>query len=667
MSSPESDPWIGQEFGPYRIVKRLGAGGMGLVFLAEDGLLGRNVAVKIIPREKLSDQTRDDIFLREARSLGRLNHPNIVTVHAANIARGVPILVLEWMEGGSVQDRLEREGALPWRDAARIIREACLGIAVAHGQNLIHRDLKPSNLLLTRDGRVKVGDFGLAKILELSTSQLSMKGQPIGTPHFMSPEQCRAESLDPRSDIYALGATFYTLLVGATPYSSEQVMAILFAHCSNPIPDPAAKAKMPALARSIVMRAMAKKPAERYESAVDMLRDLDALLALPAEQGEIFIRGPRVAPMPAPQTHGGSTVELSRPVEPNINRRRWLDWSAASIGGIAAVGGAGWIASRFLGGKGAGSGAVNIPANGLMIPMPGRTSGPAFSGDGRFVAVGILDRPNGATDDLGVHLVDLQTGQVTAKRWSNLHCGSVAFQPGTSNLTAGLDHVQGVRFWQVGAAQESSLEVFTPQSGGSIRALAFSPDGQTLAASVAPWGNGRKLRVWDLRTREPIDLGGEAATGSGYSAAFSPDGHWLAATASDGMGRLWDMRQRRLDRTFDLRGGEISPVVAWVSNDVLAASHRHAIEFHSISESRRVGLLDLDRRDSMWFAISSDGTQLAAANSDFVALFDISDFKQPRQTNRWNEMDIWGLRFSADGRMLGGASHRRQLWIWRTS
>jgi hypothetical protein len=665
MASPESDPWIGQEFGPYRIVKRLGAGGMGLVFLAEDRLLGRNVALKIIPRDRMGDQSRDDLFLREARSLGRLNHPNIVTVFAADVARGIPILVLEWMEGGSVQDRLQREGALPWRDATRIVREACLGIAVAHGKDLIHRDLKPSNLLLSHDGMVKVGDFGLAKILELSTSQLSMKGQPIGTPHFMSPEQCRAEPLDARSDIYSLGATYYTLLVGSPPFSSDQVMAILFAHCSNPVPDPAAKAKIPPLVRSIVMRAMAKKPGERYASAVEMLHDLDAALALPPEEGEIFIRGPRVAPMPAPQTYGGSTVELSRPVEPELSRRRWLAWSGGALGGLAAVGGTAWLAARMF--RGAHRiDTVPIPPRGLMIPMPGRCVGPAFSGDGRFVAVGILDRTNGATDDLGVHVVDLRTGEVSAKRWSNLHCGSVAFQAGTSNLVAGVDHRQGLRFWSVGSEQESSLEVFSPQAGGSIRSVAYSPDGQLLAAAIAPWGNGRTLRIWDMRTREPMELLGEMPSGSGSSVAFSPDGRWLATTASDGVGRLWDVRQRRADRTFDLRGGEISPIVAWVSNDLLAATHRETVEFHSISESRRIAVLDLDRRLPNWMAISPDGTRLADANSDYVRLWDIRDPKQPREVHRWNEMDVWGLRFSEDGRLLGGASHRREVWVWQT-
>ncbi|MFO0863568.1 MAG: serine/threonine-protein kinase [Gemmataceae bacterium] len=665
MAHPEADPWIGQEFGPYRIVKRLGAGGMGLVFLAEDRLLGRSVAVKILPREKLGEHSRDDFFLREARSLARLNHPNIVTVFAADVARGIPILVLEWMEGGSVQDRLQREGSLPWRDATRIIREACLGVAVAHGKQLIHRDLKPSNLLLTSDGTVKVGDFGLAKILELSTSQLSMKGQPIGTPHFMSPEQCRAESLDARSDIYSLGATYYTLLVGTPPFSSDQAMAILFAHCSNPVPDPSSKVKIPDLVRSIVMRAMAKQPSERHGSAVEMLRDLDEALAVPPEEGEVFIRGPRVEPMPAPQTYGGSTVGLSRPSAPKPNRRRWLAWTAASVGGLAIVGGGGWIASRMIPG-GRGSVTISIPPHGLMIPMPGRCVGPAFSGDGRFAAVGILDRPNDAGDELGIHLVDLKTGEVTAKRWSNLHCGSVAFQPGTSNLVAGVDHLQGLRFWSVGSDLESSFDVFSPQSGGSIRAIAVSADRQWLAAAIAPWGNARSLRVWDLRTREPIELAGEMPGGSGASAAFSPDGRWLATTANDGVGRLWDMRQRRADRTYDLRGGEISPVIAWVSNDLIAMTHRETVEFHSISESRRLAVLDLTRRLPNWMTVSSDGTRLAESNSDFVRLWDIRDVKQPREVHRWNEMDIWGLRFSDDGRLLGGASHRRQLWVWRT-
>jgi serine/threonine protein kinase/formylglycine-generating enzyme required for sulfatase activity len=178
-----------------------------------------------------------------------------------------------------VQDRLRALGTIPWPEATRILIDACRGLATAHAAGLIHRDLKPANLMCTREGRVKLADFGLARSAQPSSAGITVPGAVAGTLDYMSPEQCRGEPLDGRSDIYSLGATYFALLTGRPPYSGEGTLELMFAHCSKPIPDPCTgNPDIPAGCGAVVRRALAKYPAERHASATEMLNQLRALL-----------------------------------------------------------------------------------------------------------------------------------------------------------------------------------------------------------------------------------------------------------------------------------------------------------------------------------------------------------------------------------------------------
>src|SRR5579862_7060265 len=207
----------GTKLGPYEIVSPLGAGGMGEVYRARDTRLGRDVAIKVLPPSLVNDADRLRRFEQEARTIAALNHPNILAIHDFGEYEGAPFLVSELLEGETLRQKLEA-GPLPVRRAVEFALGIAQGLAAAHEKGIVHRDLKPENVFITRDGRVKVLDFGLAKLMRpeerndtLATlaSPATLPGMVLGTVGYMSPEQVRGESSDARSDIFSFGAVLY--------------------------------------------------------------------------------------------------------------------------------------------------------------------------------------------------------------------------------------------------------------------------------------------------------------------------------------------------------------------------------------------------------------------------------------------------------------------------
>jgi urea transport system substrate-binding protein len=260
----------------YRLLRPLGWGGTGIVCAAEDTSLDRRVAIKLIPHESAFGIAPPQI-LRQARLAAHVQHPHVVSLYDAGMYAGGVYVVMELVKGRSVQSLLD-DGPLPWRTATAILVAACAGLQAVHAAGIIHRDLKPANLLNAADGTVKLTDFGLARRLKLS-KRSATREQLAGTPHYMSPEQCRQDEYDQRTDIYSLGATYYSLLTGRTPFAGSTPLEIMFAHCTAPVPDPRKDhGRIPSLCAEIVTRAMAKKRTDRYGSAREMQNVLRAVL-----------------------------------------------------------------------------------------------------------------------------------------------------------------------------------------------------------------------------------------------------------------------------------------------------------------------------------------------------------------------------------------------------
>jgi urea transport system substrate-binding protein len=314
--------WVGRRLGKYDVIAVLGSGGMGVVYKAHDSLIERDVAIKVLPRELSENPTILRRFLAEAKSAGRLNHPNAVAIYEVARDNQTDYLVMEFVPGGSVADQLVKRGPLPVAEATRILAEACKGIAAAHAVELVHRDVKPANLLLALDGSVKVADFGLAKGPTSNSEQVTQAGTVVGTPYFMSPEQCEGRTVDHRSDLYSLGATYYSLLTGANPYEKAgSVMQVMYGHCQGPILDPRElNAAVPAACAQIIAQATAKLPDGRYRSAAEMLTDLNTVLATLSGSGIVL------------PSHSGIAVAPSFPSAMTIpavsQRRKLLLWGA---------------------------------------------------------------------------------------------------------------------------------------------------------------------------------------------------------------------------------------------------------------------------------------------------------------------------------------------------
>ncbi|MEX2112433.1 MAG: transporter substrate-binding protein [Pirellulales bacterium] len=275
------DAWVGKRLGRYQIRGVLGVGGMGVVYLGYDEVIDREVAVKMLPDEVSENSVNLQRFLSEAKAAGKLNHPNTVAIYEVGQEGKHYYLVMEYVTGGSVADQMERTGSLSVYDATRVTADACRGLAAANAAGMVHRDIKPANLLYARDGAIKIADFGLAKQAVDPSRQVTQAGKIVGTPYFMSPEQCESKPIDHRSDIYSLGATYYCMLTGINPYDSMgSVVQVMYAHCNGPILDPRAiNSRVPAACSQIVARAMAKRPEDRYQHPGEMLADLEALLA----------------------------------------------------------------------------------------------------------------------------------------------------------------------------------------------------------------------------------------------------------------------------------------------------------------------------------------------------------------------------------------------------
>src|SRR5436190_14791247 len=220
-------PVPGETFGDYRILKLLGHGGMGEVYEAEHVTTARRVALKVMRHTLASEQDRKR-FLREGRLAASVNHPNVVYIHGSEEIDGAPAIAMELVHGGTLKDRLKREGPLPVSEAVEAALQIIDGLEAAHAAGVLHRDIKPANCFVTADGSVKVGDFGLSvSTLARGESLITASGAVMGTPAYASPEQLRGEELDVTSDIYSVGATLYHLLTGKTPFNATDFVKLI--------------------------------------------------------------------------------------------------------------------------------------------------------------------------------------------------------------------------------------------------------------------------------------------------------------------------------------------------------------------------------------------------------------------------------------------------------
>ncbi len=407
LAPPQAPDEIGR-LGPYRVLKVLGAGGMGVVYKAEDPQLQRLVALKaMLPSLAVSESARQR-FLREARAVAAIKHDHIVAIYQVGQDRGVPYLAMEYLDGEPLDERLQRAPPLAPGEVLRIGREAAAGLAAAHQRGLVHRDIKPANLWLEAPGgRVKILDFGLARAAA-DNLQLTQQGAILGTPAYMAPEQGRGETIDARSDLFSLGVVLYRLSTGRQPFQGADVIATLMAVVTHdPTPPARLNPELPGPLSDLVMKLLEKEPARRPGSArevAEALGDMERAWARAQERIDATESLTAVAP-PRPWTGAAGRG----PAAPR--RRRGL-WTAAAAGvlGLAAAGIAFFAWPR---GGHEPHGPENKPTTAKGTPPAPARYALAFDGKASYVTIpsfnyrgrhpltleawAVLDRP--ATDD----------------------------------------------------------------------------------------------------------------------------------------------------------------------------------------------------------------------------------------------------------------------------
>src|SRR5713226_1305963 len=312
LAPPEKPDELGR-LGGYRILSVLGEGGMGVVYKAEDPRLKRLVALKVMKPDKSANDVAKQRFIQEGETAAKLQHDHIVTIYEVDRDRGIPFLAMQFLEGESLDDRLKRVGKLPVSEIIRIAREAAEGLSAAHEKGLIHRDIKPANIWLETlpgapalgrglfGGRVKILDFGLARLVGENVQHLTQTGMVVGTPDYMAPEQARSgQVLDGRCDLFSLGSVMYRMSTGRKPFQGDDVMGTLLALAmEDPSPPRFYNPEIPQELSDMIRWLMAKSPADRPRTAQDVV---DSLAVIERNLADGTADFPELSGQPAPSS-----------------------------------------------------------------------------------------------------------------------------------------------------------------------------------------------------------------------------------------------------------------------------------------------------------------------------------------------------------------------------
>jgi len=365
--------------GRYELDGIVGRGGMAEVYRARDIRLDRIVAVKTLREDLARDQTFQARFRREAQSAASLNHPSIVAVYDTGEddtgGSHIPYIVMEYVDGRTLRDLLREDRRLLPERALEITDGVLRALDYSHRNGIVHRDIKPGNVMLTRSGQVKVMDFGIARAVSDAQATMTQTAQVIGTAQYLSPEQARGERVDARSDLYSTGCLLYELLTGRPPFLGDSPVAIAYQHVrENPIPPSRVDPEVPQWADAIVLRAMAKDPRDRYQSAAEMRQDIQRAL-----QG-VPVAAPRTAAYGATTQRVGPATAMAGMATgampdyqygsddgypPEEKERRWLPIVLWIAGVLVVLGVVGGVAYAILGGGSSGNAVPQV--NGLTL------------------------------------------------------------------------------------------------------------------------------------------------------------------------------------------------------------------------------------------------------------------------------------------------------------
>jgi WD40 repeat protein len=696
LSPPHGPDEIGR-LGPYRVLRVLGSGGMGVVFQAEDVQLKRQVALKVLRPEAAGKAGARKRFLREAQVAAALEHEHIVPIYQVGEEGGVPFLAMQWLKGMSLEERLKQPAPLSVPQVLRLGREIAHGLAAAHAHSLVHRDVKPANLWLEPEhgGRIRILDFGLARPIA-DGAHLTQSGAVLGTPAYMAPEQARGGQVDHRCDLFSLGVVLYRMATGRLPFRGDHALAVLSALAlDTPVPPRQVNPAVPAALSDLIVQLLAKDPAARPQSAGEVADRLQAVEREPAAPApmEASPAAPAVAPRP-------------RAAATRLPARRRLLLVAVALLALVPL-------SFLFGGP-----VIRVVTNKGVLIIAGND--PNLEVTVKQGSVTIYDKVKErrfvlTAGDYDVEVREEGDGGVrfTTKRFTITRGGRETFDvtaeppPRGTRLTA-LDHLKyedippQERFdWQ----PKGLVAVFGEHRGRHwevVTGMAWSPDGKL----VASYGWDKFVCLWDPIAQRLIAIL-KGHTDEIWGAAFSPDSRTLATASKDGTVRLWNLdtfKERMVleehqagvwavafspdghtfatasaDQTVLLREVESGKVLATLrGHDKAVTSLAYAPDgkiLASGSLDRTVKLWDLQSRNSRAtlnrhadmvraVAFSRDGKTLASGGADkTVRLWDVGRLAE-RACLRGHGQTVTAVAFSPDGKTLASASDDSTLKLW---